>query len=395
MKAFRYEIISGSGERLRGEINAADEDEARSRVLQMDGTLTRLQAKSDWFSFERERSFTPADFHLFLIGLAPMLRAGGTLRTALAILAKSDRSQSAVLARNVLALVDEGRLFSEALADQGDTGLIVSEFVRAGEAGGGLERMCTLAAEFLAARMAVFKEIRSSLAYPVFVIGLAIVAILILMVFVAPALAPVLPETGEAQLVKLFAAAGAFIAAHSTWLLLGIAGLVALLAIAARQWDVIAQMGRFAIRLPILKTLWRDLSMGPASRAISALLSAGLPLTSSLRSVSKTVSSPFQDALRELAERLDDGVPLQLALQSNGRYFPPEFERLVLLSEASDNLALGFDQAGVLCQERALARVKQLSAVLGPALVVGVGGIVAAIMLLLLSSLTAIGDGAL
>ena len=74
---------------------------------------------------------------------------------------------------------------------------------------------------------------------------------------------------------------------------------------------------------------------------------------------------------------------------------PPSIVRLTAIGEASGGLGAMLARAGKLEEEAALRRIETLGRLIGPALIVALGGLIGLLMAGLLSGLTSIGDGAL
>lgn len=396
MKTFRYRIKSSDGGVRKGMIEAASEPDAKAKLSSIHGTLITLtETGSNVFKFEPDEHFTYQDYHGFLSGLIPLLRTGAQLRDSLLILSGTDKSASGRIAVDVLRGLEQGLLLSEAVSKTGKTGEMVSEFMKAGEQGAGLEHMCNLAKEYLSARLTVLKEIRSALAYPMFIVALGFIAVMIIIVFVAPALAPALTEVENAWIIRYLASVGNVIQAQYSLILLSVSGLLFSIFLLRKMLNLTGLWMSLLIRLPFIRNIYSDLAAGPAARSVGALLHAGLPLRSALRSASFAAMEPAKSGLKGMVAALERGSTLKNALSESEKYLPSEVIRILLLSDQSGDLAVGFDEAGRLCQERAILRVKRLSDLMGPMLVVGIGGLVALLMLMLLSSLTSIGDGIL
>lgn len=390
MTRFLYRSVTKDGERQSGLFEAADQETARRLILARGETILDLRAadKAKKLSLERKDVLSEAVAAKFAVELSSLLRAGAPLRDALRIMADGS-STSASLAQEVGHKLDTGGSLADALQQQGQIGRLLARFVEAGLAGVGLENMLARASKFFQDRLDTNKKIQSALAYPVFVILLAMTAILIIIVFVAPALAPALQ--GQDNFILSVAEFGAFIRAQSSFILLVIAALIGLLFLFRKRLRLRQKVQGLASKLPLISSLQQDMAAGPALDVLGALVEAGTPIIDALRSTKQLADYPAQDAFEAILERLQDGVPLRQALtKADG--LPSDVTRVAVLAERAGTLGPSLVEAGRLCRERALDRTNRLAAIAGPFLVVLVGGLVASMMLFVLSGLTSIGE---
>ena len=84
-------------------------------------------------------------------------------------------------------------------------------------------------AAFLNARSEALTKIRGALSYPIFIFTLAFIAAIVITLYVAPALAPTMEESGSAGAILFLAQIGTWLKANATFILLGLAALILLL----------------------------------------------------------------------------------------------------------------------------------------------------------------------
>ncbi|MEO1016020.1 MAG: type II secretion system F family protein [Pseudomonadota bacterium] len=395
MSLFLYRALDPNGRKRSGEIEASDLAAARFALSQRGETVVDLRVADQAlrFQLERSRGLSVRVAAAFATELAALLKAGAPLRRALDILGEG-RTLTAALARDLAEGVDQGQWLSRLLESRGGAGPLLARFVEAGEAGAGMSEMCAKAGGFLKARADVADQVRGALAYPLFVILLAVAAVLVIVLVVAPALAPALEQSESAALVLGLASMGRWLSANASVLLACAAGILGVVFLLRGRLRLEWLFSTAANAVPLVRDSRRDFSGGAAAEVLAALIDAGTPVADALDVASGLAGGPVGAALRDAAERIRDGSPASEAIGAVDD-LPLEVRRLAQLGEASGSLGLGLAEAGRLCRARALRRVERASAVAGPALVVTVGGIVSGLMILVLTSLTSIGEGAL
>ena len=98
--------------------------------------------------------------------------------------------------------------------------------------------------------------------------------------------------------------------------------------------------------------------------------------------------------LEPVAQAVRQGQALSVAL-GVVKAFPPAITRLAAIGEASGALGLLLARAGKLEEETALRRIEAVGRLLGPALIVALGGMIGLLMAGLLSGVSQSGGAAL
>jgi type II secretory pathway component PulF len=133
---------------------------------------------------------------------------------------------------------------------------------------------------------------------------------------------------------------------------------------------------------------------GAFSIALGTMLSAGAPMGEALRlSIRSVRSGQARKRLEPVAKAVRQGVLLSASL-SQVAGFPGAIVRLAAVGEATGALGAMLARAGRLEEQAALRRIEQAGRLLGPALIVLLGGLVGLLMAGLLSSVSQLGEAA-
>src|ERR1044071_5608933 len=138
------------------------------------------------------------------------------------------------------------------------------------------------------------------------------------------------------------------------------------------------------LRLPLVGPLWRGIDTARLASSLAILSAGGVPLLQALAAGARVVKNlALRDAVEDAMQRVREGSTLHRALASRGA-FPPIFIHLLASGEASGRLAHMLGQAGRQQEVENDARVRLLTGVLEPALILAMGALVLLIVLAIL-----------
>lgn len=256
---------------------------------------------------------------------------------------------------------------------------IATGMVRAGERGSTLPHALEAVAEQLEEEANLRAQIRGALAYPALVLTVGVVSALVMGGIVIPRFAEVLGELGaELPLTTriLMSASG----------LLRRAALPALLAAPVLLAGGASLIGRptvrrrvdaFLLRLPLVGPIRLGYASSRTCRALGAMLSTGMPLLAALEAAAESTGDAEVSArLTRAREAVAHGQRLTASLGEE-RALTPLALQLIGVGESSGDLHAMTTRAGALAAERASRGLRSLIGLLEPALVVGLGLLVA------------------
>ncbi|MBP6669027.1 MAG: type II secretion system F family protein [Gemmatimonadales bacterium] len=119
------------------------------------------------------------------------------------------------------------------------------------------------------------------------------------------------------------------------------------------------------------------------TRALAALLPAGLPLARALHAAADVAGPDVGTALREVQGRVERGESLARAMAEYSTFFPPLYVGLVRAGERSGNLASAFQRLAHQLERDQQLRSKLISVSIYPLLLAVAGGMAVLVLLLL------------
>jgi len=395
MKRFRYSSLTADGQAQRGILEAESLEEVAEAITSQGEVLVSARETGSSIFSRAGRSPSRKELSAFLEDLAALHDAGMPLRKALDLLAdgdvsKSTRAFAGLMARRLDAGADLGR--AAQLSDDSSVSL-AAELARAGELSGRLSETLRVGALILAKQAEFFEKMRQSLAYPAFLLVLSLVAIIALAVFAGPALAPLLEgASGSTQNLAWLIAFGDFARSYGVWVLASALLVLGVSLKAAERDPIRGQLAQLRANIPGIKSVLRDLNCGAFARTFGALLSGGAPAVRAMELAASSAPNPFwADKFRAAADRMRDGGTIGLSLSSVPE-IPAEITRLTRVGEEAGAIGEMSTRAGTILLDRSVKRLNTISAMIGPALLVAMGALIAWIMSAFLSGLSSLGE---
>jgi general secretion pathway protein F len=281
----------------------------------------------------------------------------------------------------------EGRRLSEAMAREAASfPPLYRGMVAAGEGSGTLPAILERLADLLERQAQVRSKVLSAIAYPIVLAFVATFVVFALMVFVVPKVVEQFEDIGQTLpwLTRAVIGLSGFLAA---WWWVIAAGLVLagfLAARAMRDEALGLRVDRTLLRLPLFGRLLRDLHAARMARTLSTMVASRLPLLEGLRLTTQTVHNrALREATAAIAESVRTGGSLSGALRKAG-IFPPLLVYLAASGEASGRLDLMLERAADYLEREFDSFTTTALALLEPAIIVLMGGLVAVIVLSIL-----------
>jgi len=317
-----------------------------------------------------------------------MVSAGLPLATGLSILRDQNNPAMAEVVSNLLREIESGNAFAKALERQPDVfDRIYIQLVKAGEVGGVLDKVMDKLAENLEKDKEFRGKTKGAMIYPVIVLIAMVIVGFVMMVFVIPKLTDMYKDFGaELPLPTLILISIANFLTRFWWafILLTVGGVAAL-----RNWYKTSlgqhKIDQWLLKVPIIGNLRQKIILTNFARTLSLLLSSGVPLLSSLNIVSAAMGSIlYRDAMSEVAQKVEKGVPLSRAM-SVYDLFPGILHQMLAVGEETGKLDEVLLKLSKYFESESEQAVKNLTAAMEPLIMVvlglGVGAMVIAIIM--------------
>ena len=330
---------------------------------------------------------TPRALLVFNQELLALVRAGLPILTALDLL--RERGQQSRL-RSLLEVVrDEvkgGAALSAAMARHTQVfGPLYTASLHAGEQSGNFVDALTRYVEYQKRILTLRQRLRAALTYPAILITASLAVIVFLLTFVVPTFSNIYGDM-DAELPV------------ATRILVGITGqlkrLIPLAALAVTafglalwRWRLTPEGRRLTDRcilvLPWVGTLVSGYLFSRFARTLAMMQAGGIPMIPSLETTLAAVGNAYLDGkLRTAIPRVAAGNTLADALDRSG-VSPPFLVELVSVGESSGSLGEMLGHVADLYDAEMDARLTALAAAIEPVIMIGMGLVVAAIVVIM------------
>src|SRR5918996_2060808 len=400
MPVFTYRAADRRGQTIDGVMEAVDARAVIERLRKEAYYPVKVAAQGErapLFSLGGGSRVRQRDLLALTQMLATLFEAGLPLDRALSILeelAPSPRVRT--ILTDLLRSVRGGSSLSEALAKHHPRPFsrLYINMVRAGEKGGVLEVSLRRLAEFLEARAAFNEAVVSALAYPLVITTVGAAAIVFLMTFVIPRFATIFNDLGQTIPLPTQILMSASDLLTSYWWVLATLATGGVLA--WRIWTSTPR-GRLGwdhslLRLPIAGPLALKVETARFARTLGTMLKSGVPVLGAMAVVGDMMSNQaVGGAVGRLADGVKRGGTIASGLQEQGT-FPPLAMHMVRVGEETGRLEEMLLKVADTFETDVRQDLKRVLGLLEPAIILGMGVLVAFIVVAMLLAIFSIND---
>ena len=394
MPAFEYTALDAAGRERRGLIEADTARQVRQGLREQQllpvsvAEVERSEATRARARFSVWRGVSSADLALLTRQLATLARAGLPLEEALlAVSQQTEKPRVAAIVSGVRARVLEGRSLADGLAAFPQVfPEIYRATVAAGEQAGRLDNVLERLADYTENRQALQSRVRNALVYPVLLSVVCFAIVSLLLGYVVPEVVNVF-RTAKQELPiltrALIAVSDGF---RRWWWLMAIGAAGAGWGFrrwledpaARRRWHLVV------LGIPLVGRVVRGVNAARFARTLAILSASAVPVLDALRISGEVVTNlPMRDAVDEAAVKVREGAPIARSLAAS-KLYPPMLIHLIASGETSGELEAMLARAAD-NQEREMDGIVNTAVnILGPAMILVMGGFVLLIVLALL-----------
>jgi general secretion pathway protein F len=393
MPVFEYKALTAAGKAVQG-LKEADSPKTLRAALKRDGVfLTEvLGQKEQQAQAARDvnvkrwvlRRVTPEDLAIMTRQLAVLVHAGIPLVEALsALIDQVEHERLKRVISGVKQRVNEGASLADALGGHPKvfTTLYVN-MIRAGESSGALDVVLVRLADFTESQARLRAKVIATMIYPVAMLVVGVLVLAALFTVVIPKITKIFEDT-KATLpwtTKLLIGASTFM---SEWwwalLLLAALGVWGFLRWKSRpagrqRWD------RFKLTVPIFGRLLRTIAIGRFARTLATLLKSGVPVLAAMDIVKNVVGNVrLAEVIEQARQAIQEGESIAAPLKRSGE-FPPLVFHMVAVGERSGSLEEMLGNVADAYEDQVETTVTALTSLLEPAMIIGMGVVVAFIV---------------
>jgi type IV pilus assembly protein PilC len=393
--SYAYRAYTDGGQRRDGRIEAAG-TAAAEQALWLEGLkIVRLNAttpaKSMADYFPSLYRISRADIILFTRQIATFVGAGVPMSRALATIAED--TASPLFKRVILRILDDlerGQNLSEALVKHPTVfPALYIDLVRVAELTGNLEGTLSELAGYLRRDLSTVRRVQAAMIYPAVILVVAVGVVIVLVFFALPAFVRIFAEF-RVQLplpTRILLGIVAFIRDWALEIGASMLAITAGVVVALRTDRGRYAKDQLAVKAPILGPIVVSAVLNRFARTLAMVLKAGVPLGQTFEAViASTGNRVFQRGLNTVKEQMTSGEGFAGPLLRT-RLFPPMLTQMVRVGEETGTLDTYLEQAAEFYEEELEFRIRAMTALIEPVMVVVVALIVGFIAVSLISAM--------
>ncbi|MHB1844075.1 MAG: type II secretion system inner membrane protein GspF [Deltaproteobacteria bacterium] len=398
MPIFAYKGFNESGKATDG-VREADSPKGLRAALRKEGiflsevTAEAQQAeKAAAGEVDVKRLFggriSSDDIAILTRQLATLVGAGIPLVEALtALVDQVDHERLKRIVSAVKRRVNEGATLADAMAQHPKVfnNLFVN-MVRAGEHSGALHVVLVRLADFTEAQARLRSKVIGTMVYPIIMVLVGTGILGILMTVVVPKVTRMFEDMRMALPLPTRVLIFVSHTAQSYWYLI-------LMALGLSVWGALAYVrtpngrawwDRTVLHMPVFGKIVRMLAIARFSRTLSTLLRSGVPLLTSMDIVKAIVTNTvLSGVIEQSREAIKEGESIAAPLRRSGE-FPPMVYHMVAIGERSGQLEEMLLNVANAYDAQVDTRMSALTSLLEPVMIVGMGAVVAFIVMSIL-----------
>jgi len=317
---------------------------------------------------------------LFVEELSDLIAAGIQLEPALGTMEKrKELSGVKTLAAALRSKVRDGMSFSKAVAATSPSfGSLFCSLVSAGEASGSMDAILKRQAQYMRSQMALRAKVLFALIYPAFLIFAALSVTVLFVVYLIPQLMELLNSTGgslpagAAIILKLSDLV------KSYWWLIAI--VITTCTILFKSWakrpESQIPYAKLRLRLPLFGSVLSARFYVQFLETLANLVGNGLPMIHAMQLTQQATDNAFlRTELDAVIRHVGEGVALSRALDRSG-HFPPLLIDIVSVGEQTGKLSEALQKGAERFDRELAKRIDKLTALVQPAIICLMAGLV-------------------
>ncbi len=317
MASYRYKASDKDGKKIKGILEANDEQDLYRKLRDMDLVLTdaRLTEKKSAF-----KPLKPRQLSEFAREIGTLVGAGVPLVRALRIIAADDaiKPEQRAIYSQVLTYVLQGMPMSAAMSNMnGVFPSLMINMYRAADAAGTLDSTSMKLADQYQKEDRLNTQIQSATTYPKILVGLIVIVVAILFGFVIPQFKDLFDQLDHLPLPTVVMLWITDFVKERWYVLVVAAILIWLVGRFALKVDKIRyQFDKFKVHVPVFGPLLKTIYTARFARTLSSLYSSGVTIITALEIARDTIRNDYiESQFVTVLDSVKAGEPMSTSLE--------------------------------------------------------------------------------
>lgn len=404
MPVYEYVALGSTGKEVKGTINADNIRVARQKLRANgifptrieEGKVSKTRSSRDVLNWFESGKLSTKSLAVTTRQLSTLVGSGIPLVESLQAVA--EQTDYPVVKKTLVSVrekVEDGTALAKAMTafPKAFPRLYVN-MVASGEASGTLDSVFLNLADYLEAQLEMKRKVITALFYPCLMLFFCVGVIIVLLTYVVPSIVEIFKKQ-NAPLpwpTQLMIALSDGLLSYWPFILV----VIILSFFGAKKYYQTpkgkSKVDHWLIRFPIIGKLYQRVYTARVSQTLSTLLASGVGLLTALDIVRNTVGNVHVvKALEEAKEGVQQGRSLAKEISKSG-LFPQMLSQMIAVGEKSGRLEGMLEKAGQAYDREVNATLQGLTTLIEPMMIIGVGGIVFAIVMSVLLPMTNLMD---
>lgn len=391
IKSFVALVEDDRGHQRRERVEARDRVSARVALAEKSLRIIELEERKSWTEIEFGASVPDGQILQFTRQMSAFISAGISVTKALELLAATAKHKRLKSVIEMLHKdISEGESLGTAIRSQGKVfPAYYSAILQSSERSGDMTAAFETLAAYIERDLGSKRAVRSALYYPAILVFIGVAAVFLLTTVVLPRF-QVFFASLDAQLpvtTRILLATSSFFATAWLYIILALILAVILVIAAGKVSRGKYIIDAFLLRIPIIGSVLDLIALERFARVLGTLSIAGVPLPDSLDLAAKVVgNSVYSTAVREVRRGVINGQGLSSPMEDTGA-FPEAMVQIVRVGEETGRLSQQLEQSSLMYSKEVDYRLKNLTTLLEPLVLLIVGGGVGFVAIALVSAM--------
>jgi type IV pilus assembly protein PilC len=398
MAVFKYTALTADGQQVKSTVESVSLAAAENDLLRQNFKIKSIKEKKGFSKIEISPERVPRqEIMHFSRQIAAFVRTGIPIVDAVRVVEDgSDSKRFVAILGEVRESLEGGVPFSEALAPHSSVfPAYYLGILRSAELTGQLDVVLDQLAIYINRDMEARSRVKSALTYPLVVVAMSILTMLVMVGFVLPKFVDFFKDLdSELPLpTRMLLGFSDFMSTYWWAILLLILALIVGNMAVSRSEKGRVKRGQIMMSLPVIGIILQYSAVERFCRIIGAMMRAGVPLPDTMAAAIESTNNPvFQMHLRKARDEMleGDGVAEPLARTD---LFPSAAIQMIRVGEETGTLDQQIEAAANFYATETEFKVKRLTDLFEPAVVLFMGFVVGFVAVALISAMYGVLNG--
>ena len=399
MQKYKYTAVNLQKQKIKGTFIANDEHDLAAQLAKQSLYLISAKActndtPSAFFTLSVGNGVSLTELTTFCRQFSIMQNTGIPILDCLDILRNQHYS---AYFRKLLQVIYEdvksGLLLSDALDKHKKVfPHFFRSMVRVGEMSGKMELVLASLANYYESDTAIKGKVKSALSYPMMLLAMTVGVVILMMLVVVPTFRAAMSQMNVeiTGITKTVYDLSDFLLTYWQVMLMGLIVAVLIVILIGRTESGALFFDKMKMKIPLVKTIQRNLFTARFARAFGLLLSSGMDLNTAMSAVEVIISNRYmKQKFREAAENVRQGMSLTVAFETY-KLFPHMMIQMVTIGERTGTLDEVLMRSCAFFDNQVETSLNSMTAKIQPVMLIIMGAIIGTLFIAVYSPILSI-----